>query len=299
MYKTLIFLTATLCVDLSLQRENGFLLATYKDRINRIDPLTAQVDTIFYEKENANDENASIRAVDFDAKHKCIFFESNFTIIKKCLEGNQSENVIADNIDRVDIFYDSSSSLLYIYSESKIESVKIIHDEHQPNILNNMRRTLNDSIRFGITDIAVDTVNNFLFFITYLPNSIWRSNLNGSEAKLVLNNSVLSLRPVSIDFDCSGNYIYWTEEKGNTIGSYDLNGNTADIRELHFWPFEVDVKAHQIAVTKSRVFFYDNISAVIFVVDKGNLVISCRYNFLTLQLFQTMIQGIFSVIVTI
>lgn len=261
-----------LCICPSYQIQSEFLLVAFGDRIDRIDPETAQIDIIHYVK------NATAEAVDFDIKHNCLFYSvsKSAKIFQKCLDGNLTENIIVDNVNISGLSYDWTSELLYFISTNKIEVVKILHSEDVAMKRNYMRRTIINGLDevFFKRDILADPVNKHLFWTNrrYRSQDIYRSNMDGSDMKIFMNNSFVG-QPTRLSMDYSSNRIYWLDEREYVIGSSDLNGESIEKWGKKSWNFvETYPTMTEVGVSKNRVFLYEKTSRSLYVGNRGNFI---------------------------
>lgn len=260
------------CICPSYQLQSDFLLVAFGDRIDRINPETGSIDVIHYV------ENATVEAVDFDLKHNCLFYSvsKSAKIFQKCLDGNHTENVIVDNVNVSGLSYDWTSELLYFISTYKIEVVKILHGEELVMSRNYMRRTIINSLDevFFKRDVLADPVNKHLYWTNkrYRSQDIYRSNLDGSDMKIFMNNTFVR-QPTRLTIDYSSNRIYWLDEREYVIGSCDLSGDSVEKWAKKSWNFvEAFPTMTEVGVAKNRVFLYETSSRSLYVGTRGNFI---------------------------
>lgn len=267
-------LIAIIYISPSWQQHTDLLLVVFEKAIERINPLTGHSDIIHIE-DNGDGETL---AIDFDFKHNCFFYSTYppGRILQKCVDGRQEETIIAEDVGlATGLSYDSTSDLLYFRStkfENKIEVVKVVH----PNVpmKNYMRRTivgnLSDLIltlknKMFAGDVLVAPVQRYIFWTDISINnlSIWRSNLDGSDVRKIVNNSFSD--PLRLSLDYNRNRIHWTERHENALGSCDFNGNNIEKVTINY------KLPDGIVISQGRLYWMNSETQSIYTRDKGDV----------------------------
>lgn len=254
------FLFVVIYISRSWQQKTEFLLAVFEKTIERIDPVTGQSDVIQIE----NGAGGQITNIEFDIKYSCLFFStSNSGQIKQlCFDGRQEERVIVEVVGSVTgLSYDWTTELLYFANTEftqKIEVVKIVRadgDSNRVPMKNYMRRTIIGNLTNQIfdRDVLADPVNGYLFWtnIGFEAPSIWRSHLDGSDARMIVSSSYVAI-PIRLSIDYNTNRIYWSDHGVHGLGGCNLNGNAIRMYHLMRDPDCVVVRKDRLYWSSSK-----------------------------------------------
>lgn len=241
-----------------------FLLVAQRDKIIRLDPFTRETKIL------AITDFKNVIAIDFDMKNNCVFWADIIKdhIGRQCLNGSTTNEILINsNLSSVEgMSYDWISKNLYFVDgkNTKIELVRtdISHNRHY------FRKTVLSSPTLKKPrGIVVHPTTGYLFWTDWSENpSISRSNLDGTEVKLLFNKPIIQW-PNGITIDHIAERIYWVDAKKDYIGSSDLDGN-----KFNKVLIDTDYLLHpfSIAVFKDVMYWDDWYKNAIFSADKDH-----------------------------
>lgn len=239
---------------------NSYLIVAQKDKIDCVSNESGESETIY------SIQNAS--AIDFDTKHKCIFwYNSHYKLlIKNCQRYNKEKITVLFNEEIPDVHaisYDWMSELLYFSNtkQKKIELVKVFFDDRK----NVVRSTIINTASYP-RGLIVHPKRGSLYWTEWGPKNaiMLRSNLDGTNLRVLIRDPDIE-QPDSITIDYHNDMIYFIDSKLGFIASYDVNGQITILK--------VDDNEHLstsgITLNRDYVFWY--INSDIYELEKGNL----------------------------
>ena len=164
-------------------------------------------------------------------------FFTNQVLEKINLDGTGREEILDDNdldvndISLRGIALDEASMRVYVadgLNDGRILSVS--YDGTDAEII---LAGASDGLTTGITDLAVDTVNNKLYWTK--RNEIMRANLDGNEAEMIAEVEPIPgqednpVRASVIQVDPAGGKIYWADPFKDQITIADLDGANKEL----------------------------------------------------------------------
>ena len=216
-------------------------------------PSTANAQIYFGgdEKLNVTDVNGlnpvqfldeEISGLAIDTTRGLLFFSnisliSNQVVEKIYLDGTGREEILDDgdldvnDISPGGIALDEENEIVYIaddLNDGRILSVN--YDGSNPQIILAGEA---EGDTWGISDIAVDTVNNKLYWSKW--NAMMRSNLDGTEVELIAEIDPISgqednRRKASVvQVDPAGGKLYWADPYKDQITVADLDGSNKQV----------------------------------------------------------------------
>lgn len=186
--------------------------------------------------------NEEIRGLAIDTTRGILFFSnvsSNFNqvIEKISLDGSGREEILSDSdlqvsdISPEGIALDEGNMKLYIADD--LNDGRILAVNYEGSGAQVILAGEADGVTAGISDVAVDTVNNKLYWAK--RNAIMRSNMDGTGVEMVTAIDPISGQednPVGasvIQVDPAGGKLYWADPFKDQITIADLNGSNKQL----------------------------------------------------------------------
>lgn len=211
-------------VALAVESDNDFLLLANFSQISRFSLKTRAFESLPVVP------SSFIVAVDYDLASNCVFWADNGLreIRRQCLADGRRSVVLhkkyASGVPYGKILFDWTTNVLYFvnWMESKIQAIDTIFD-----IESNGYRvtTIIDELGSLGVGLAIHPQLRYLFWTTDSENDgmIWRSHLNGTDARVLLSGADIRL-PSRLSIDFQTNQLYWTDYLGELIGQCNLDG---------------------------------------------------------------------------
>jgi len=183
-----------------------------------------------------------IRGLAIDTTRGILFFSnvsSNFNQVveKISLDGSGREEILSDSdlsvrdISPEGIALDEENLKLYVADD--LNDGRILSVNYDGSDAQVILEGEPDGVTAGISDVAVDTVNNKLYWAK--RNAIMRSNMDGTDVEIVAAIDPISGQednPVGasvIQVDPAGGKIYWADPFKDQITIADLDGSNKQL----------------------------------------------------------------------
>lgn len=183
-----------------------------------------------------------ITGLAIDTTHGFLFFSNTSSISQQVVErisldGTGREEILRDNdlsvnnISPEGIALDERNMRLYIaddLNDGRILSVN--YDGSNPQII---IAGETEGVTWGISDVAIDTVNNKLYWPKW--NAMMRSNMDGTEIEMIAEIDPVAgqednRRKASVvQVDPAGGNLYWADPYKDQITVADLDGSNKKV----------------------------------------------------------------------
>lgn len=206
---------------------------------------------------------------ELDVQRNCLFYSTVMAIkiYRKCGSGIEIDIIAEDYSKSLAGFsYDWKSGALYFVS-SEYRSIELIpirdYHYHTSNALR--RPVIRLSDRAEPRDLIVNPLSGFLFWsdMNVDTKSLWRANLDGSNARAILRNALTTI-PTRLAIDFDEDRIYWIDFYDRSIARCDFDGG-------HLEKFISDDlrSASSFAVGPSYLYWFNDATMELFIGHKG------------------------------
>lgn len=221
-----------------IEYTDDFLLLASQTKMGRFKLSTKELEGIPIEN------LVGVNAIDYDIKHNCIFWSDQITQDIRRLCHNKTVEILC-RVDAIAPFghiaYDWISETLYYANAAhyKIEVISVSHEEH---LMRNRVHTAVVKLPYGERPqgLAVHPIRGYLFWTVrrygYQLTKIFRSNLDGSNVRVLLNADKFANAVYTLTIDYEKDRIYWSTNRffgAFGIFSSDLNGDGAIYEVSH------------------------------------------------------------------
>lgn len=210
-----------------LNSDDDFLLLASPSQISRLTLNTKTIEPI------PITPSAYIFAADYDLENDCVFWADNklHEIRRQCLMENSTSEVLHRENSSKNVYgkicFDWTTKILYFINWAKAEIQAINTQSNTYRIT-----TIINNVEGDALGLAIHPELGFLFWTTHEENDgkIWRSNLNGSDVRLLLRGSRIGF-PNRLSIDYVANHLYWTDldEDKQQIARCNFDGSDSRI----------------------------------------------------------------------